>query len=262
MNYKNFIFKFPDRFLWGAFISSHQVEGNNFNNWTEWEKINAIKLANNAKNYWQKWQQEKFPEMFLVENYISGKASDHYNKFEIDFKLSKKLNHNATRFSIEWSRIEPENGRFNQKEIEYYKNIINLLKELKIEPFITLWHWTISVWLSKICSFENNKIVDYFSRYTEKIVNELGKDVKFWITINEPEIYYSMSYFQGIWPPQKQNIFKYLKVFYNFINVHKKSYQVIKSINSNFQIGIAKNNSYFESYQNKFINNTLKKIAD
>lgn len=259
---KKFIIKFPDKFLWGSSISSHQTEGNNYNDWTEWEKINATKLVNNAKKYWQKWQQDKFPEMFSPENYISGRATDHYNRFNIDFNLAKKLNHNAIRFSIEWSRIESENNQFNQKEIDHYKNVINLLKELKIEPFITLWHWTMPVWLTKIGGFENNKIIDYFSRYTEKIAKELGRDVNFWITINEPEIYSSMSYFQGIWPPQNKNLFKYLKVFHNLINVHKEAYRVIKNINSNFQIGIAKNNSYFESYQNKFINNILKKAAD
>ena len=74
-------YKFPSGFLWGAATSAHQVEGENRNDWSEWEKKNADRLAEEAKNKWEKWQQEKFPEMFNPENYISGRACDHYNRY-------------------------------------------------------------------------------------------------------------------------------------------------------------------------------------
>jgi len=254
--------KFPKNFYWGSATSAHQVEGGNHNDWSEWEKKNAERLAKEAKEKWQPWQQEKFPEMFNPENYISGRACDHYHLYEQDFDIAKKLGHNAHRFSIEWSRIEPEQGKFNEKEIEHYRKVILALKKRGIEPFVTLWHWTNPLWIRDIGGWENKKITDYFERYAEKISNALGENVKFWITLNEPEIYASNSYFAGVWPPQKKNLFAYLRVLNNLIKAHRKAYGVIKKANSNSKIGIAKNNIYFEAYQNKLVNRVLKKFID
>ncbi|MFC1700991.1 family 1 glycosylhydrolase [Patescibacteria group bacterium] len=238
--------RFPKNFLWGAASSAHQVEGNNFNDWTEWEKKNAKRLAKKAKKYYQKWQKEQFQEMLKKENYISGRACDHYNRYEKDFDIAKSLNHNAHRFSIEWSRIEPEQGKFNQQEIEHYRKVILALKRRGIEPFVTLWHWTNPVWFSEKGGFEKHRNIKYFVNYAEKMVKELGKDVKFWITINEPNIYVSNSYLKGVWFPQKRNIFKYRKVLFNLIKAHKLSYDIIKNNFSKAKVGIAKNNIYFE----------------
>lgn len=244
---------FPKNFFWGAATSSHQVEGNNHNDWTEWEK--SEKRINFLRS-------NGLIEKYGLENYISGKAADHYNRFQDDFKIAKELGHNATRFSIEWSRIEPEEGKFNEKEIEHYKKVVATLKELKIEPFVSLWHWPIPIWLRDKGGWENKKISDYFARYSEKLVIALGKDVQFWITLNEPEIYANNSYLEGIWPPQKKNLFAYLRVLHNLIKAHRKAYESIKKINPNVQIGIAKNNVYFEAYQNKLINRLLKKFIN
>ncbi len=93
------------------------MEGNNHNDWTVWEKANAERLAEEAKNYWQDWQKHKFPEMFTPENYISGRACDHYNRYEEDFDIAKSLGQNAHRISIEWSRIEPEEGNLMRKKL-------------------------------------------------------------------------------------------------------------------------------------------------
>jgi len=92
------LLKFPDRFLWGTSTSAHQVEGNNHNQWSKWEKENAERLSKEAKNHWQLWQREKFPGMFNPQNYISGRACDHYNRYEEDFDLAKAMNNNAHRF--------------------------------------------------------------------------------------------------------------------------------------------------------------------
>ena len=126
--------KFPKDFLWGASTSAYQVEGGNVNDWSEWEKENVDKIIREAKKYWRPWQQEKFPEMFKAKNYISGRACDHYNLFEEDFDLAKNGGHNAHRFSIEWSRIEPEEGKFNEQEIKHYEDVIKALKNRGIEP--------------------------------------------------------------------------------------------------------------------------------
>jgi beta-glucosidase len=265
----NIQIRFPKNFFWGAATSGHQVEGNNHNDWSEWEKSKAriknlesrIKDKNFKKNF-PPHLFEKWPTPLNLENYVSGRACDHYNCFEKDFAIAELLGHNSHRFSIEWSRIEPKEGCFDEKEIEHYSQVIAALKKLGIKPFVTIWHWTIPIWLKNKGGWQCEQTSDYFVRYAEKLSTSLGKDVEFWITLNEPEIYAAQSYFTGVWPPQKRNILAYLRVLRNLIKAHRKAYRVIKKTNPNSKIGIAKNNIYFEARENKFINRILKKSAD
>jgi len=163
------------------------------------------------------------------------------------------MNNNAYRFSIEWSRVELEEGGFNQLEIEHYRNVIKALKIRGLEPFISLWHWTVPVWFAKKGGFEKNDNIKYFVRFCERIISEFKNDVKFWIVLNEPEIYTSHSYLKGTWPPQKKNLLAYLVVFHNLIKAYRKIFETIKKIQPNSQIGIAKNNIYFEGWLSPII---------
>ena len=253
------ILPFPKNFYWGSSASSYQVEGNNHNDWSKWEKEHAPILAKNAKKIWQSWQEEQFPEMFLPENYISGKACDHYNRFEEDFDIAKSLSHNALRFSIEWSRVEPEEGKFNEKEIEHYRQVALALRQRGIEPFVTLWHWTNPLWLPR---WSSERVVSCFAEYTKKIVSALKDEVKFWITLNESEVYSSGAHIEILWPPTGQNFISYFLGTNNLIRAHREAYKIIKNIRPEAQVGIATNNVYFEAYKNRLSNVLLKKIAD
>ncbi len=256
--------RFPDNFYWGAATSSHQVEGGNLNDWSEWEKENAKRLVKESKTYWQKWQREKFPEMFNEKTYISGRACDHYHHFKEDFDLAKELNHNAHRFSIEWSRTEPKEGKIDQKEIEHYRQVLKALRERGIEPFVTLWHFTLPNWLAEKGGWLNPKAPYYFDRYVKIIGENLFNDVRFWITINEPNIYASNSYYRGVWPPQKKSIFKYFKVLKNLAKAHQLAYSSLCLIDLDCQIGISKNNIAFENipligyFWNKYFLNKIE----
>ena len=222
------VLKFPKDFLWGSATSSHQVEGNNFHNdWWEAEQTGKLK-------------------------YKSGRACDHYNFYEQDFDLIKKLNQNAHRFSIEWSRIEPKEGEFNQKEIEHYRKVFLALKKRNIKIMLTLHHFTTPVWLAKKGNWANPKVVFYFSRFAEKVFQEYKDLVDFWITINEPfTVYATHSHLLGVFPPKKRNPVLFLKVIRNQIAVHKKIYTIFHKLKPDVKIGIAKNNTYFEPYFSK-----------
>lgn len=239
--------QFPKDFLWGAATSSHQVEGGSNNNWTQWEKENAERLAKEAKTKWQPWQQEKFPEMFEKENYISGRACDHYNLFEKDFDLAKAGGHNAHRFSIEWSRIEPEEGIFDEKEIEHYRKVIIALRERGMEPFVTLWHWTEPAWFNEKGGWANKKSVEYFLKFVEKVVGEYGDLVKFWIVVNEPNVGLGFGYLTGAQPPAKKNPIAFLKAYFNLLSAYKKSYALIHRIHENANVGLAHSYYVYES---------------
>ena len=238
--------QFPKGFLWGAATSAHQVEGNTFNNWTQWEKENAERLAKEARDKWSYAQLEQFPEMLKPENYLSGQACDHFNLYEEDFELAKSLGHNAHRFSIEWSRIEPEEGNFNEQAIEHYRNVILSLKAKGMEPFVTLWHWTNPIWLEKKGGCECGDFPLYFSRFAKIMAASFKDEVKFWVTLNEPTSVIANSYMQGNWPPQKRSALSALKVYKIFAQAHNKAYETIHKISPDAKIGFANILTYFE----------------
>src|SRR6266540_116958 len=247
----------------GAATSSHQVEGGNNNNWSVWEEKTAERLALEAEHnfgHLYTWPEIKFQAQ-NPRNYISGMACDHYNRFAEDFNLAKSLGHNAHHFSIEWSRIEPEEGQFNQDEIEHYRKVVSALRAHGLEPFITLWHWTLPLWLAEQNGVQNKKFPQYFERYARTIMAALGTEVKFWITFNEPEVYVLNSYFRGIWPPQHKGIFSFYRTVAQLIRAHKRIYQILKNQFPFASIGIVCNLSYFES-AGGLINSLLKVGAE
>ena len=263
--------KFPDNFLWGAGTSAHQVEGNNINDWSQWEKDNCSKLALEAKSSY--FSRTRFTSPALLwnkvctsakdpQNYVSGRACDHYNRFRDDFNLAGKLNHSAHRFSIEWSRVEPEEGKFKQEEIEHYRHVIHSLKKRGIEPFVTLWHFTNPVWLRDKGGGKTKDTVKHYARYVNKIVEELKDEVNFWITINEPMVYSASSYLFGTFPAQEKNPVSFLLAVSNLIKAQKSAYKIIKRISPEAQVGIAKSIIYFDAYNNNVFNVLLKKFIN
>ncbi|MDD5464844.1 MAG: glycoside hydrolase family 1 protein [Candidatus Omnitrophica bacterium] len=198
--------KFPLNFLWGAATSAHQVEGQNIHNdWWLAEQNLALKEA-------------------------SGSACRHYELYAQDFAIAKELGHNCHRFSIEWSRIEPQEGEFDASQIEHYRKVIFELKSRGIEPVVTLHHFTNPAWFSQKGGWTKSNLRKYFLRFVDKIVKEFAAQVKFWITINEPLIYSSHSYLLGVWPPKECSLFKTAKVTFNMAGAHIKAYRIIHKI--------------------------------
>src|SRR5258708_35839284 len=137
--------EFPKGFLWGGSTSAHQGEGGSHNQWTQWELKHAEKLAASAekRQHWLPVWDEIKNQAEDPKNYISDGGVNHYSRYPEDFGLVKQLGLNSFRFSVEWSRIEPEKGQWDQAAIDHYKNYIKELKKRGIKPVINLWHWTI-----------------------------------------------------------------------------------------------------------------------
>jgi beta-glucosidase len=208
------VLQFPDGFLWGTSISAYQVEGGNKNDWSEWEKcgerVGCLKKEN--KN---------------CLDYVCGNACDFYNQYERTFDLAKDLNNNAIRLGIEWSRIEPEKGKFNYEVIAHYKKMIQAAKAKNLQVALTLWHWTNPLWLAAEGGWTNKTVIDYYSRYVETVVKEFGDMVNYWFTENEPTIYVLNSYLRGKFPPSQKSLWQAIKVFYNLVAAHKQAYKII-----------------------------------
>jgi beta-glucosidase len=225
--------EFPKDFFWGAATSAYQVEGNNANcDWWEWEEKIGLKER-------------------------SGFACRHYELYKQDFDLANSLSHNAHRLSIEWSRIEPEEGKFCTEALEHYRDVILSLKERQIEPIVTLHHFTNPLWFSRLGGWQSKSAQNYFLRYVEKITEVLSDKVRFWVTINEPLVYAYHAYILGVWPPQEKSILKAERVRNNLLTAHIKAYRAIHSLykKNNLSaplVSIAKNIQAFQPCQANF----------
>jgi len=212
--------KFPDRFLWGASTSAMQVEGGIENNdWAE-----AVR-------------EGKAPEM--------GLACDFYNRYEEDFDTAQSLGHNANRFSVEWARIEPHEGVFDEIEIEHYKKMVTALRARSMEPFVTLWHFSLPLWFVESGSFGRSDAPQIFARYAAKMAEAFGKDVTFYITMNEPLVWVGEHGKILGAAPGLQKPFTYLFYFGQLIKAHKAAYEAIKKTISDAHVGIAKHQFSF-----------------
>ncbi len=238
--------KFSKKFLWGAATAAHQVEGGNHNQWTVWELENAKVRATQAEyhiNDYASWDRIK-KQAKNPNNYVSGILANHYERYEEDFDLLQKMHMNAYRFSIEWSRIEPECGVWNQEEIEHYKRYIDALKQRGIEPIVTLFHFSLPVWFAERGGFERRSNVKYFTRFAKKIVSELGLSVKYIITINEIEVYAVQSYWFQDWPPAVHSPYTFWRVINNLTYAHRQVAKSIHKVSRHYKVSIAKNSTY------------------
>lgn len=253
---------FDKNFLWGASVSAHQVEGGNHNQWSEWELHNAKALVAQASYQYEdfaNWDEIK-KQTLNPDNYVSGAAANHYEMYQQDFDILSQMNMNAFRFSIEWSRIEPNEGGWNAEAIAHYKQYIQELKKRGIEPVVTLFHFTLPVWFTEMGGFSKRKNIKYFVRFAEMIISELGPHVKQVITINEPMIYAGESYLKGQWPPQATSKWECFRVVCNLIAAHNHTAKALKSINSRLKISVAQNSSFYYAGDDAWLSNVSASI--
>ena len=239
--------KFPVGFYWGAATASYQVEGGIENcDWAEAARARRVPVC--------------------------GRACDHYNRYEADFDIAKSLGHNAHRFSVEWARIEPLPGQFNQAAIEHYRNVLRALKERGITPFVTLWHFTLPLWFSEQGGFESADAPAIFARYAAFVVDALGEDCTHFATLNEPNVYATHGYLYGAWPPFKRgkflwkkigkedgtsektradarfsNFFAYTRVTRHLALAHNQAFDAIKAVRPDTVISVVKHVHYFNA---------------
>ena len=155
--------KLPENFLIGAATAAHQVEGNNIHS--------------------DLWAMEHMKHTSFIEPSLD--AVDHYNRYEKDIKLMADAGLNADRFSIEWARIEPEEGHFDSEAVDHYKAVIACCKKYGIEPFVTLHHFSSPKWLISKGGWEASTTPEDFAHYVRFIIGELGSELHYICTINE-----------------------------------------------------------------------------
>jgi beta-glucosidase len=235
----NSAFEFPRGFLWGTATAAHQVEGNNVNS--------------------DVWLLEHLPKTPYVDP--SGDACDHYHRYRSDIALLAELGFNAYRFSIEWARIEPEEGEFSQAVLEHYRDMLRACHEHNMTPVVTFHHFSSPRWLIARGGWESKKTPDRFARYCERAARYLGDLIGAACTINEANIA-SVITKMGFAPslkrlhkerwwmaaaeafsvsPKRLSPFMYAaspKAEKMILRAHHQALDAIKSASGNFPVGI------------------------
>jgi beta-glucosidase len=220
---------FPKGFKWCVATSAHQIEGGN------------------AQSDW--WEFEKLPGV-IRDSTRSGEACDHWNQLQRDLKLLEELGVNQYRFSVEWARIEPAEGRFSKDALEHYRKEASLLRARGIEPLVTLHHFTLPLWVAQKGGFTWSGIATAFARYAEKVYEVLGDSVTDWITINEPQTLIGAGYIEGIFPPQKKDLAAIALPTAGMLRAHAAAFKAIHAQaavqNRRVRVGLAHHLRVFE----------------
>jgi beta-glucosidase len=216
---------FPAQFLWGVSTSAHQVEGNAHNNqWCAWESAGRIKSGDSC-----------------------GSACDWWKNAERDFDLARDLGLNALRLSVEWSRIEPRPGEWDESALERYRAMLSALLDRGIRPFVTLHHFTHPLWFEHAGGFLSPHSADLFERFAARVVAAMGDLCNDWVTINEPNVYCAMAYALGEFPPgQVGEIGAALRALGAMARAHARAYRVIHRFRPDANVGWAQNYLVFQ----------------
>ncbi|MDB5166553.1 MAG: beta-glucosidase [Candidatus Saccharibacteria bacterium] len=254
---------FPDDFLWGASTASHQVEGGTVNQWSVWELAHAADRAQTAKqrlDWMPSWPDIRH-EAEDPANYVSGKAVDHYNRFEEDFDIVKVMGLNAFRFGIEWSRLQPTEGAWDVAAVQHYHDYIAALRKRGIEPILNLWHWTQPTWFTDKGGFTKRANLVHWNAFVKRVAEEYASDLRIVLTLNETNVYSTFSYLGDEWPPGHKNVREYLSVNLNLITAHKQAYRAFKAVNPDVQIGMAQNMSMDLPLTDSVLDKLTAKVA-
>jgi beta-glucosidase len=207
---------FPDGFRWGTATAAHQVEGNNVNN--DW------------------WEWEHRADSVCVEP--SGDACDQYHRYPDDLQLLKSLGFDNYRFSVEWSRIEPEEGHFSIAALDHYRRVCAECLANDVDPVVTFHHFTTPRWATRDGGWADARIVDRFARFCERTVEHLGDLVHRACTINEPNVVSYIGYQVGVFPPGTIDADLWRAAYENQIVAHRRAYEALKGGRGEFPVGL------------------------
>jgi beta-glucosidase len=213
--------RFPENFLWGVATAAHQNEGNNTNN--------------------DFWQWEQMPGK-VTDNTTSGLTCNWWDpdqkRAEADFERAAEMGLKAMRLSVEWSRIEPEPGKWDKTAIERYRSMLKYLHQLGITPMLTLHHFTNPFWLAERGGWLAAGVVGLFFRYTNYVVQKLGDLCNVWCTINEPMVYAYMAYLTGQWSPGEKNFLSTFQIAATMAKAHIAAVEAIHFRQPQAKVGL------------------------
>jgi len=214
---------FPDGFLWGAATAAYQIEGA----WDEDGKNPSI------------WDDFSHTPGQVANGDTGDVACDHYHRYREDVALMKRLNLKAYRFSVSWPRVLPEGkGRVNEAGVDFYSRLVDELLAAGIMPAVTLYHWDLPLAIQEQGGWPNLATADLFADYAELMFRRLGDRVKFWITLNEPQVVAHHGHYQGEHAPGHKNLEENLRAGHTLLVAHGLAVQRYRGLGGDGKIGI------------------------
>lgn len=206
--------KFTDNFLWGTASAAYQVEG-------------AYLEDGKGLNIWDAYCQEGNR---IAHSENGNVACDHYHRFREDVKMMREMGIKNYRFSINWTRVLPNGtGKVNEKGLQFYSDLVDELLKNNIEPLVTLFHWDYPLTLHQKGGWLNRESSDWFAEYTKVVVDALSDRVKYWITINEPQVFIGCGYAIAKFAPFEKHLpCDLTRMTHNVLLSHGKAVQVIR----------------------------------
>jgi beta-glucosidase len=213
----------------GAASSATQIEGGSLSHtWSDWYEKGHIR-----------------------DGASPARANDHYNRWKEDIDIMAELGIKVYRLGIEWARLEPERGKYNDEAKEEYRSLLAYMKSAGIEPLLTIHHFTNPLWFESIGGFTKPANIPVYLDFVEYIINCFGDLVDEYVTINEPNVFAVMGYFEGIFPPGKRSMFDAFRVQSVMAACHIKAYKLIHKLRkekgyTNTKVGFAHHARVFE----------------
>lgn len=201
-------------FLLGVATSGHQVDGDcppTHSDWTDWEDAGRTRER-------------------------SGAAARHWQHFPDDLARFRQLGANAYRFSLEWSRLEPDPGRYDEAAVAHYREMVAACRQHGLEPLVTVSHFTLPPWLRG--GWLSPAAVPRFAALASHMARALDS-VRLWCTINEPNVLALMGYVEGQWPPGQHRPASAMRVLSAQLRAHRAAYRAMKQENPALWVGIA-----------------------
>ncbi|MFP2928937.1 glycoside hydrolase family 1 protein [Pyxidicoccus sp. 3LG] len=205
----------PQGFMLGTATASHQIEGGTTNDWTAWE-------------------QGAFPDgqPHIKDRSVSGDAAGSWERSEVDVGLMRSLGANAYRFSLEWSRLQPAPGTWDEAALARYREQVQALRARGITPLVTLYHFTLPPWISDAGGWENPATLDAFEAYASRLAEALGGEVDWWCTVNEPNVLAVFGYLDGVWPPGKKDAKAMATALSHLIEAHARAARQLRTLDT------------------------------
>ena len=216
---------FPDGFRWGTATAAHQVEGGNWN--SDW------------------WAWEHAPGTPCPEP--SGDACDHLHRFDDDIALIADLGLGTYRFSLEWSRIEPEDNEFSMVALDHYKRMCESCRERGVEPMVTFHHFTSPRWVAAAGGWADPETPERFARFVERAASHLRDSMASACTINEPNWVATNGYILAMWPPGEEDIEKGKRASENFVVAHRRAVEAIRAAAPGVPVGLTLSMTDFQA---------------
>lgn len=202
-------FRLPEDLGLGCATAATQIEGGS------------------TDNSWYDWAAKKGK---IKDGASPKRANNHWELYEQDIQLMAQMGMEHYRFGIEWSRIEPKQGIFDDKAMEHYRTEIKLLLHYHIKPLVTLHHFSNPMWFERMGAFETSACILIFLKYVTYVTEHLKDLCTDYVTINEPNVYATNGYMYGDWPPGKKSLFTAMRVMKNLSLCHVAAYREIHRI--------------------------------